>query len=55
MTPYFAEEFTPDEEDVLRRYFTNLDEPVFATEEEAMHGVFLRRLADLANAENPES
>jgi branched-chain amino acid transport system permease protein len=32
-----------------------LDEPVFATEEEAMHGVFLRRLADLANAENPES
>lgn len=30
MTPYFAEEFTPDEEDVLRRYFTNLDEPVFA-------------------------
>ncbi|MEE2697125.1 MAG: thymidylate synthase, partial [Actinomycetota bacterium] len=30
MTPYFAEEFTRDEEDVLRRYFTNLDEPVFA-------------------------
>ena len=30
MTPYLAEEFTPDEEDVLRRYFTNLDEPVFA-------------------------
>ena len=29
-----------------------LDEPVFAGEEEAMHGVFLRRLADLAAAEN---
>ena len=30
MTPYVAEEFTPDEADVLRRYFTNLDQPVFA-------------------------
>ena len=29
-----------------------LDEPVFATEEEAMHGVFLKRLADLAAAES---
>jgi thymidylate synthase ThyX len=27
---YVAEEFTPDEADVLRRYFTNLDRPVFA-------------------------
>jgi thymidylate synthase ThyX len=27
---YVAEEFTPEESDVLRRYFTNLDEPVFA-------------------------
>ena len=27
---YVAEEFTPDEADVLRRYFTNLDQPVFA-------------------------
>jgi hypothetical protein len=26
---------------------TILDEPVFATEEEAMHGVFMRRIADL--------
>ncbi|MBO31263.1 MAG: thymidylate synthase [Acidimicrobiaceae bacterium] len=25
-----AEEFTPNEEEILRRYFTNLDEPVFA-------------------------
>src|SRR5213080_3433379 len=25
-----ADEFTPDEEEVLRRYFTNLDQPVFA-------------------------
>ncbi len=30
MTPYVAEEFTSDEADVLRRYFTNLDQPVFA-------------------------
>ena len=30
MTVYVAEEFTPDEADVLRRYFTNLDQPVFA-------------------------
>jgi thymidylate synthase ThyX len=27
---YVAEEFSPDEADVLRRYFTNLDGPVFA-------------------------
>jgi thymidylate synthase ThyX len=30
MTVYIAEEFTPDEGDILRRYFTNLDGPVFA-------------------------
>ena len=30
MTVYVAEEFTPEESDVLRRYFTNLDGPVFA-------------------------
>jgi thymidylate synthase ThyX len=30
MTLYIAEEFTPDEADILRRYFTNLDGPVFA-------------------------
>ncbi len=30
MTVYVPEEFTPQEEDVLRRYFTNLDGPVFA-------------------------
>ncbi|HEV8296910.1 MAG TPA: FAD-dependent thymidylate synthase [Acidimicrobiales bacterium] len=30
MTPYVAEEFTAGEEDILRRYFTNLDQPVFA-------------------------
>jgi thymidylate synthase ThyX len=30
MTLYVAEEFTPTEADVLRRYFTNLDGPVFA-------------------------
>jgi thymidylate synthase ThyX len=30
MHPYAAEQWTPDEEDVLRRYFTNLDKPVFA-------------------------
>ena len=30
MTVYVAEEFTPDEADILRRYFTNLDGPVFA-------------------------
>ncbi len=30
MTVYIAEEFTASEADVLRRYFTNLDQPVFA-------------------------
>lgn len=30
MTVYVAEEFTVEEADVLRRYFTNLDGPVFA-------------------------
>ena len=30
MHPYAAEQWTSDEEDVLRRYFTNLDRPVFA-------------------------
>src|SRR5438270_5236026 len=27
---YFREEWTPEEADVLRRYFTNVDGPVFA-------------------------
>jgi thymidylate synthase ThyX len=30
VTVYVPEEFTADEADVLRRYFTNLDQPVFA-------------------------
>jgi thymidylate synthase ThyX len=30
MFPYAAERFSPDEEAVLRRYVTNLDQPVFA-------------------------
>jgi len=30
VTPYVAEDFTPEEADILRRYFTNLDQPVFA-------------------------
>jgi thymidylate synthase ThyX len=30
VTVYVAEEFSPEESDVLRRYFTNLDGPVFA-------------------------
>jgi thymidylate synthase ThyX len=30
MTVYIAEEFTAEEADILRRYFTNLDQPVFA-------------------------
>lgn len=30
MFPYAEESFTVEEEDVLRRYFTNLDRPVFA-------------------------
>ncbi len=30
MSVYVSEEFAPDEADILRRYFTNLDEPVFA-------------------------
>ena len=27
---YVPESFTPDEAEILRRYFTNLDGPVFA-------------------------
>ena len=30
MTVYAPEEFTAEESEVLRRYFTNLDGPVFA-------------------------
>ena len=30
VTPYVAEEFSADEQAILRRYFTNLDLPVFA-------------------------
>ncbi|NNC79978.1 MAG: thymidylate synthase [Acidimicrobiales bacterium] len=30
MTPYDAEDFSPAEADILRRYFSNLDQPVFA-------------------------
>src|SRR5688572_1882795 len=30
MSVYVAEEFEPEEADILRRYFTNLDGPVFA-------------------------
>ena len=30
VTPYVAEEFTTDERNILRRYFSNLDGPVFA-------------------------
>ena len=30
MAVYVPESFTPDEADILRRYFTNLDGPVFA-------------------------
>src|ERR671938_1002442 len=30
MHPYVVERWTPDEADILRRYFTNLDQPVFA-------------------------
>jgi thymidylate synthase ThyX len=30
MFPYIEEHYTPDEEALLRRYFTNLEEPVFA-------------------------
>lgn len=30
MAPYVVEDFTDSEQDVLRRYFTNLDKPVFA-------------------------
>ncbi len=30
MGAYVVEQFTPEEADVLRRYFTNLDQPVFA-------------------------
>lgn len=30
MSTYIAEDFSSDEADVLRRYFTNLDQPVFA-------------------------
>ena len=30
MTSYASEQFDSNEEDILRRYFTNLDKPVFA-------------------------
>ena len=30
LTPYVREEFTPEETDVLRRYVTNVEGPVFA-------------------------
>ena len=30
MTVYVPEEFTDAESDILRRYFSNLDQPVFA-------------------------
>jgi len=30
MFPYVAESYSPEEEDILRRYVTNLDRPVFA-------------------------
>ena len=30
MTVYIAEDYSADEADILRRYFTNLDQPVFA-------------------------
>ena len=30
MSAYIAEEFDEQESDILRRYFTNLDQPVFA-------------------------
>src|ERR1039457_956390 len=30
MFPYAVETYTADEEDILRRYFTNLEGPVFA-------------------------
>ena len=30
VTPYTAEEFTDEESDILRPYFTNLHKPVFA-------------------------
>ena len=30
VTVYVPEEFSPTEADILRRYFTNLDSPVFA-------------------------
>ena len=30
MSSYSAEQFDSEEEDILRRYFTNLDRPVFA-------------------------
>lgn len=30
MNTYVSEEFSPSEADILRRYFTNLDQPVFA-------------------------
>ena len=38
MTVYIAEEFTPDEADVLRRYFTNLDGPGLRPGEPARGG-----------------
>ena len=50
MTVYIAEEFTAEEADVLRRYFTNLDQPVFALVNlpEVVKGALLARYSRTA-------
>ena len=55
VTVYVAEEFTPDEADILRRYFTNLDGPVFALVNlpEVVKGALFARYSPLAQEPAP--
>ena len=55
VTVYVAEEFTPDEADILRRYFTNLDGPVFALVNlpEVVKGALFARYSPVAQEPAP--
>ena len=52
MSAYIAEEWSDDEADVLRRYFTNLDQPVFALDNlpEVVKGALFARYSRSAKS-----
>lgn len=52
MTVYVPEIFSEDENEILRRYFTNLDGPVFALVNlpEVVKGALLRDIAAVRKA-----